>query len=416
MSFKNLFASQKLLTILHNTLENETTKNKVSNVSLKGETNAYNQYSLLIVMYFIIKYKIIIEDDTFLEESLLELETITNTYQDHQDLIFSLTKLLTKLTAKKLNLENSESLAAKKEILTYIYDKYIVNGYCFHSFPSCFKSHVEIEGLTKEVDLKELNTLKKINYIFANHHYDNFLAKNLNIKTKAIYITDSPAMAYYYAFRSPEYLANLTSLSKYYENITNTEINKEAFYLKDYEACKNNLLKMCEHLKMTSKEQNTIIKTFNKEWQTLDLENSRPCLAFIKRSNLAKDSIPNITKLLNELDKTDLVYQVAKITDSKYPLIRRYTDINSLDLKVITMPSYREIKTNSLNKETPKVKLTLNNVYQISKEEVSLQPKQQENKPSFLYNYGNISIIALLGMLLISLGLTLSIILKVLGG
>ena len=37
MNFKSLLKSEHLLSILHNVLTNETTKNKVSNVSIKGE-------------------------------------------------------------------------------------------------------------------------------------------------------------------------------------------------------------------------------------------------------------------------------------------------------------------------------------------------------------------------------------------
>ena len=39
---------------------NETTKNKVSNASINGESYSYNRYSLLITMDIVIKYKIII--------------------------------------------------------------------------------------------------------------------------------------------------------------------------------------------------------------------------------------------------------------------------------------------------------------------------------------------------------------------
>ena len=67
-------------------LENETTKNKISNVSINGEIYEYNRYSLLIIMDFIIKYKIVIDSDTYNNELLNDLEVISNTYTNHQDL------------------------------------------------------------------------------------------------------------------------------------------------------------------------------------------------------------------------------------------------------------------------------------------------------------------------------------------
>ena len=211
-------------------------------------------------------------------------------------------------------------------------------------------------------------------------------------------------MAYFYAIRSPEYMAEITSLNKYYKYVKDYYPN--AYYEKNYQKCKDNLLSLCRHVNMTKKEETTVMKTFDKRWDTLDLSHSRPCIAFIKRSDLAKDSLKNITEIINSAQDYDLNILMSKITDSKYPVIRKYSDINPLDLKVVTMPSYREIKNNNF----------LENKKEIS----SIEESKKEVIPSFKYKYsyslGNANIIALTGLLLISLGLTLSIILKVVGG
>ena len=100
---------------------------------------------------------------------------------------------------------------------------------------------------------------------------------------------------------------------------------------------------------------------------------------------------------------------MSKITDSKYPIIRRYSDINSLDLTVITMPSYREIKNNKfIIKDKPKVVLT-------TKTREDYQEEKRFNY-KYAFSYGNANVIALTGLLLITLGLTLTIIINVLGG
>lgn len=409
MNFKSLLKNKKLLAILHDILVNEKTKNKISNVSINGEDYTYNQYSLLIAMDLVIKYQIIINDESYHNLFFQKLETITKDYQDHQDLVIKGNKLLIELIAQKLNLQVNTT-ESKKEILKYIYDKYIVNGYCFHSFPSALKKTVEEEGLTQDIDYKELSDLKKINYIFDKHNYKNIISRDLKAKSKAIYITDSPAMAYYYAFRSPEYLAELTSLSKYYENVKN--YNKNAFYEKDYQSCKSNLVSLCEHVRMTVKEENTILKSFDRRWHALKMTKSTPCIAFIKRSDLAKDSLPNIDKIIDSVDKLDLSILISKITDSRYPIIRRYSDINSLNLMVITMPSYREIKNNEFlaYENTKGLKTTkTREVYQEDKMEARRSFK-------YAYSYGNANVLALTGLLLITLGLTLSIIIKVVGG
>ena len=412
MNFKALLKNEHLLSILHNVLMNETTKNQVSNASINGESYSYNRYSLLITMDIVIKYQIIINNETYNNYFLNKLDTITNNYTSHEDLIIKGNSLLIELVSNRLNLTTTKT-EDKKQILKYIYDKYIVNGYCFHSFPSIFKEKIEEAGLTQDIDIKELNDLKKIDYIFSNHNYKNIISRNLKEKSRPIYITDSPAMAYYYAFRSPEYMAELTSLSKYYNYLK--DYNKDAFYDKDYYKCKSNLASLCSHVNMTTKEETTVLKTFDRRWKALNLSESLPCIAFIKRSDLAKDSLPNINEIIKSVDTIDLNILVSKITDSKYPIIKRYSNINSLDLTVITMPSYREIRNNKfIIKDKPKTVV----------EPITREAYQEEKvkKEGFNFNYknafsyGNANVVALTGLLLITLGMTLTIIINVLGG
>ena len=410
MNFKALLKNEHLLSILHNVLMNETTKNQVSNASINGESYSYNRYSLLITMDIVIKYQIIINNETYNNYFLNKLDTITSNYSNHEDLIIKGNSILIDLVSNRLNVTTTKT-EDKKQILKYIYDKYIVNGYCFHSFPSVFKEQTEEVGLTQDIDIKELNDLKKIDYIFSNHNYKNIISRNLKEKSRAIYITDSPAMAYYYAFRSPEYMAELTSLSKYYNYLK--DYNKDAFYDKDYYKCKSNLASLCSHVNMTTKEETTVLKTFDRRWKALNLSESLPCIAFIKRSDLAKDSLPNINEIIKSVDTIELSYLVSKITDSKYPVIRKYSNISSLYLSVITMPSYREIKNNEfLTQEKVKVALTT------KKREIYREEIEEEKKFDFkyAYSYGNANVVALTGILLITLGLTLTIILNVLGG
>lgn len=409
MKFKLLLKSPQLLSILHNVLMNESTKNKTFNI-IDNEEYTYNQYSLLIVMDIVIKYQIIINDEAYHNIFLDKLNAITTSYQNHQDLVIKGNKILIDLASikTKLPLTSKEN---KKQLLKYIYDKYIVEGYCFHSFPSIFKKETEENGLTGDIDIKELNDLKKISYIFEHHNYKNIISRNLKEKRRAIYITDSPAMAYFYAFRSPEYMAELTSLSKYYKNIK--DYNRNAFYEKNYDGCKSNLESLCKHLKMTVKEENTVLKTFDKRWSHLKLSESMPCIAFIKRKDLAKDYLPNIEEIIESVDSMPLEILVSKIIDSKYKIIRRYSNISSLNLSIITMPSYREIKNNKfLSKEKPKVVLNL------KEEKITVNDEEEEKNFNFkyAYSYGNASVLALTGLLLITLGLTLSIIIKVIGG
>ena len=206
-------------------------------------------------------------------------------------------------------------------------------------------------------------------------------------------------MAYYYAFRSPQYFCNLVATSKYYKD--NASYDYEAYYRKDMDACRNNLLLLAKHLNMTDKEKDTVVTAFSKQWNLLDASNSLPEIAFISRKDVGKDSLDDIDEIIKKSKYEDLVVSIARITDSKYSHIRRYSPLFPLSFTVKTFPSYKEIKENRfIVKEKEEV---------VEKKEVPvIVPKRS-------VSYGYATIISLLGLLFISLGCTLFIIFRYYG-
>ena len=394
-----IFKLPGVLNLLHDILENEKTINKVSVFSPNGEKYGYNQYSLMIIMDFLIKYSIVIKDTNNFSYCTEELKRIIYSYNDHKELILQSNELLGELIRLKLNLTDKTSGDNKRKILSYLYEKYIVNGYMFHSFPNAFKELVEERGIDTKDYSYPVFYMKKLYYIFKNHKYDEMIPEYLLEGISSISITDSPAMAYYYAFRGPQYFCNLVATSKYYKD--NDSYDYEAYYRKDMDACRKNLLLLAKHLNMTDKEKDTVIMAFEKQWNLLDASNSLPEIAFISRKDVGKDSLDDIDEIIKKSRYEDLAISIARITDSRYSHIRRYTPLSPLSFTVRTFPSYREIKANEFivkeseervaKKETPVI---------VSKIGIS---------------YGYASILSLLGLLFISLGCTLFIIFKYYG-
>ena len=259
-----IFRLPEILNLLHDTLEDERTINKVSVFSPNGEKYGYNQYSLMIIMDFLIKYSIVIKDTKNLSYCMEELKKMVYSYNDHKELVLWSNELLGELIRLKLNLIDKTSNENKRKILSYLYEKYIVNGYMFHSFPSAFKELVEENGIDAKDYSYPVFYMKKLYYIFKNHKYDEMIPEYLLGGINSISITDSPAMAYYYAFRSPQYFCNLVATSKYYKD--NASYDYEAYYRKDMESCRNNLLFLAKHLNMTDKEEETVITSFEKQF------------------------------------------------------------------------------------------------------------------------------------------------------
>ena len=395
-----IFKRADVLAILHKTLEDEKSLYKVSVFSPNGEKYGYNQYSLMIVMDFLIKYNIIIKDLVNFPYCIEELRKITSCYSDHKELVIWCNSLLGELIRVKLKLTDKTSYENKRKILVYLYEEYIVNGYMFHSFPSTFKDLVEEKGLDPKDYIYPVFYMKKLYYIFKNHKYDDMIPKYLLEQINSIAMPDSPAMAYYYAFRSPQYFCELTATSKYYKD--KKEYDKEAYYRKDKEACKNNLVLLAKHLNMTDKEEETVLTAFEKQWNILDASNSLPQIAFISRKEVGKDKLNDIDDILHKARVEDLVIGIARITDSRYAHVKRYGALLPLTFTVKTFPSYREVKNNKFIEKKEPVK-----------------EEKQENLTNYSSryekSYGYASIFSMLGLLFISLGCTLIIILRYYG-
>ena len=354
----------------------------------------------MIVMDFLIKYNIVIKDLVNFPYCIEELRKITSCYTDHKELVIWCNSLLGELIRVKLKLTDKTSYENKRKILVYLYEEYIVNGYMFHSFPSTFKDLVEEKGLDPKDYIYPVFYMKKLYYIFKNHKYDDMIPKYLLEQIASIAMTDSPAMAYYYAFRSPQYFCELTATSKYYKD--KKEYDKEAYYRKDKEACKNNLVLLAKHLNMTDKEENTVLTAFEKQWDILDASNSLPQIAFISRKEVGKDKLNDIDDILHKARVEDLVIGIARITDSRYAHVKRYSALLPLTFTVKTFPSYREVKNNKFIEKKEPVK-----------------EEKQENLTNYSSryekSYGYASIFSMLGLLFISLGCTLIIILRYYG-
>lgn len=394
-----IFKSPEVLNILHEVLEDKKSINKVSVFSPNGEKYGYNQYSLMIIMDFLIKYNIVIKDMNNFAFCIEELKKMIYSYNDHKELVLWSNELLGELIRLKLNLIDKISSDNKRKILVYLYDNYIVNGYMFHSFPSTFKELVEEKGLDANDYSYPIFYMKKLYYMFKNHKYTDMIPKYLLEQITSISITDSPAMAYYYAFRSPQYFCNLVATSKYYKD--DSEYDYEAYYRKDMEACQNNLLLLAKHLNMTDKEKETLMTAFKKQWDLLDASNALPEIAFISRKDVGKDSLDDIDEIIRKSKYEELVVSIARITDSKYSHVKRYSPLFPLSFTVKTFPSYREIKANKF----------------IVKEK---EEKKEEDKllivaPKKSESYGYASIFTLFGLLFISLGCTLIIIFRYYG-
>lgn len=401
METEEIWKRNDLLTLLHNVLENQDTKTKISTFSPNGEKYGYNQYSLFIVIDFFMKYQIIIKENNLLDYTLQKVAEEISNHQSHQELVIYLNNLLAELTQMKLGLPEKESPESKRRILQYIYEEYIVNGYCFHSFPSVFSSAILLHGIDPKEYRYPVYEMKQITHIFANHNCENIITKDLN-QAPYLAITDSPAMAYFHAIKSPEYFANLTATGLYMKK--EEFYDREAYYRKDKSACEKNLKTLCDQVRMSEKEKAAVQIAFEKQWDLLKASNSFPCVAYIPRKVLAKNFLEDIEEILEKSEQEDFALSIAKITDSRYSCIRRYDKIERNELTIHFMPAYRAIKQNVFIEPKKEDSQPLEKIS--SQEESKNENKGRENAYA----------LCMFGLLLICIGFFIMLFQQLLGG
>ena len=99
-----ILENKEMQVLLSRLLENKLTFYKESAVSTKYQKYGYNQYSFFIVVDFLIKYQMIITDESLFPMLQASLASLVVNYTSHQELVTSLQSLLGDLVKQQLQL------------------------------------------------------------------------------------------------------------------------------------------------------------------------------------------------------------------------------------------------------------------------------------------------------------------------
>lgn len=393
---------------LHEVLIDNRFNDKVSPKTPEQTTYPKTEYSLILMMDALIKYAILFDTDDLVDEYILQLRRFMKKCENDRDLVEGINRILGRITAVilKIDLDQIEEVENKKKILAYIYDRYITNGYVFHSFPFSYKNIVTERGLDSLDYPCNIKALKEINKIFQAHNEKNVFGKDLD-DIAYITITDSPALAYHYAFSAPSYLSQLVATSSYMEN--DKKYDRGAYYRKEFQKAEKNVEQLCRDLELSNNESTIVLEQFVNEWKRLDVTKARPVVAFIKRKTVNRNYLKDYRNILDTCDKEELSYSVERILTARISSEKRYTPIAKEDIKIVELPEYREIYYNDLDF----IEEIEQKAEDIVKEEM---PERVNLRMEVVNTYGNASILALFGILLITLGATITILLAVYKG
>lgn len=380
--FENILTRKDVKDFFDEVITNESLKNKIIPNRINTQIINQNEYLLYIGLDAIIKYSIIINDEKLFPKYLEKLMRLLKKVDAHNEIKIGINKLIVKTLCFKLKITDLDDEYNKKIIINYIYNNYIINGYFYHAFPSCFIDEIREKGIDPINYYHSLEEIRKINSILEKYNITNVFSKDLNTK-EYIAITDSIFMASFYASNSPLYLRDLcTNLLK----DSNKKYDKNAYFLKDYKKCKNNIEIAMKKYEIKEKEKQIIMDFFKEEWKKLEIRNSYPIIAFIKRKDLKKNILTSYNDIILNIPNTDIYTSVSRIINVDNE--ERYNEIidcNKITLK--TIPNVKDYKKNDI---------------EVEDEEIEIENEIDE--------YGKATFVALIGVLLITLGVTITII------
>lgn len=383
--FEKIFQNEDVMKTLKEVSNRLRYQEKNIPISISDEKMDVRYYSLLMFIDSLFKYYIIVGEETYLSMYLEQVDKLLKKVENHNDIKVGINKLLITFSKMKLKLSNTTSYENKKILLDYFYDKYIVNGYLFHSFPSKFFSEVQNNGLFVNNYTYGIERLQEIEDIFHKYGQENVFQKELN-SIPYLAVTDSPFLGAYYAYYSPQYLNDFTTY--FLEDSKNYDTS--AFFRKDLASCKNNVKTFMEKQHISKKDKQKVLSFLEEEWKLLGIEEKRPILSIIPRRILNKNYLQEYQDLEEELDKNELFLVITKLLDTRLNHVKVEDNISSNVLSIISLPTLESL-------------------------EIIRKEKQERNannpRSEFINQYGNTTIIALLGVLFITLGLTIMTIL-----
>jgi len=355
--FNNIFESSEVRDLLREIVNNPRYYDKEVEEILK---NDFFVHSRVLFLYYdaLYKFQLIINDNEYLDEYIHGIEMLLKKVDDIQNIKYGISKLLGRLVSNKLNLSIEEN---RYEILKYVYDSYIKNGYYIRGVSKIDFININTNGLVNNIIDDDMNSL---NNIFSNYDF-NLIDEEDN---KIIFNTDF-SISCTKSINTPRVLYDLVVNNKYVNN-------KDAYYLKDRDKCLSNLDIVLNELRVDNKS--SVKKIFNDIWDKYNSKDNNIYLLFIKRNKLVD---------IDDYKDNDSF----SFDDALFNIFSTYDDYIEVDSNTsidyfIELPSY--------------------NKYLKS---INTQENKDEKKYTIDNEYGKASVFMILGSILIILGVLLTI-------
>ena len=383
--------------MIDNLLDNEMVKRfildlKTSEKYFVKKFDNFNKYpfdiSKEIVLFTfyeaLFKYKIIIGDDEYLNEYLIDLDRLFKKIINYQDINDGINRLICKLVANKLRIADLTTSTARESIITYIFNAYYVNGYLYHGFSTVYEDSLKSYSFMPGVYNNRYSKMNGVNTIFRKYNDVAFCKDFSNLQ---VYFTDNFVDACYYSLYSPKYYFKFLL-----DNDENNKLSKRFYLDNDFDKCFSEVKKYIDK-EFDDTDKNKVYEVIKEEWDFLNKVDRRVSLMVVKRGLIDKVDLELLDRLLESddslYDLTDrILSSKSKAVSCQNLLEKDNYDIFSIDYKDKVM-------------EEKKV--------EIERLETDEEPKVLEDIS------GSVTVLMLLGSLFVSLGVIITVIMLLRG-
>ena len=349
-----------------------------------------NEITLYAFYEALYKYKVVVDDLYLFDEYLEQVIKLYKKIDNLDGILIGINKLIAKMVFIKLGYK-IENKVTKIEVVKYIYDKYIINGYYLHGFNSSYLEEMKKTGFSVNRYQDNYEDFVKLNKIFSKYNVINIIDKDF--EKKNIYFTDGLIKGCYYSDFSPNFFYKFLLTNEYFG-----KIYKEASLLKDdYSLLIRHLKRfMCDFF-FSDEDKKFVLELVKREWDLLH-RNNKITLMVVKRDKFNNNDI-SLSNLLKDIDDYDLL--IDRILTNKYNNISWIGDIAACEIEFIELDKFYEV-----DEVNSKEFIDIEDDYKV-KEEMIVR--------DFLDVYGKASVFMILGALFISLGVIVMIIMIVRG-
>ena len=359
------------------------TNDKYFNKSTNNLSNSFicisNEIALFIFYDALYKYKIIIDDDILLEDYLNQVDKLYKKFDSFEEVKYGINRLICKMLINKYDVKDINDNLYKEIIISRVYDRYILDGYFIHGFHSTYIDDIKRNGFKPGEYFNYYDRFDKVNEIFLKYNQSPIIDKDFS--NKNIYFTDDFIMGCYYSNYAPlffyKFLFNEISYGK--------RIRKDNCLLSDYDTLTRHLKRFMNNNSFNEIDKKYILDLVEDEYKLLNRNKNYISLLLVKRNKIFNKEI-KVDEYLK--DKKDIYEIVDRMLNSKYSNLEYDEYLSCDEFEVVRLDNYHE------EEKEKKVEV----------KEVDINDK-----------HGSVSILLLLGCLLISLGVIISIF-SVLGG